>query len=299
MDRRTDAVRGKHHLALILSAIFFWGTSFTATKLAYQTFPPLTLGACRFAIALAALGLVARAKGQLFLPARRDFGIIALTGFLGITLYYGCENLGIKMLTASNAALIVSAMPALAIALEYLFYRTPVGKLQMAGVALSMFGVYWIATAGNGDEGQDANMLLGALLLVAAGVVWAFYNIATKSVVNRYPITTITFYQTAVGFLTFLPLAWWERGQWQTPTWETAGLLLYLSLFCSVAAFLFYNHGLRKFSAGIAAIMLNLIPVIGVALGVLVLKEQLFAGQVLGGLTAIVGVSLTVLKRPA
>ena len=40
----------------ILGALIIWSSSFVAIKIAYQTFPPITLGAVRFVVATLILG---------------------------------------------------------------------------------------------------------------------------------------------------------------------------------------------------------------------------------------------------
>lgn len=281
------------HLAAAIAAILLWSTSFVATRLAYDSFAPLTLGALRFVIASALLAAAVFAGRMFVVPARRDLGWMALSGLLGITLYFAMENIGVSLTSASNAALIVGSYPAITILLERIIYGVRVSRLRALGVGMAMFGVYLVA-GGDGGEGRDR--LLGNIILVLTGIVWAFYNFVTRKVVGKYPGFVVSFYQTLAGTVAFIPLALLERESWRTPTASSVLLLFYLGVLCSVAAFMLYNHGLRRLSPGAAVSLANLIPVLGVLLSVIVLDETIRPAQMAGGAIVIAGVFLSVRK---
>ncbi|WP_172196003.1 DMT family transporter [Saccharibacillus qingshengii] len=287
-----------HTLYLIaaLIAIIFWSTSFVGTKIAYASFPPLTLGAARFAIASVILGAILLLRREFTRPAPKDLGMMALSGLLGTTVYFALENIGVQLTTASSAALIVASYPAVTALLEFFFYRTRISWMRGTGIAMAVFGVYRISGGSAGEGGTHE--LTGNLLLIAAGFVFAIYNFATRKVVGRYSMVTVSFYQTIAGTIAFIPLALTETRQWQVPTAESMGMLLYLGVFCSVAAFMLYNFGLRGLTAGTAMALMNLVPIIGVALSIGLLGESLRTDHWIGGAIVIAGVILSVRERP-
>lgn len=296
MDAEKSSDGDGVYLVSALAGIFLWSTSFVVTKLAYDTFPPLTLGVCRFVIASAALTIILAVKKGFMLPPLRDIARLSLSGFLGITLYFTMENIGVKMTSASSAALIVASYPAITIFLERLIYGTAIPAVRWLGILLAIGGVYLVSVSGlRGDAG---NAFWGNILLAATGLVWAAYSFVTRSVVNRYPAGVVSFYQTIAGTIAFLPLALLERGEWKMPTAFSFGALAYLGLLCSVAAFVLYNNSLRRLSAGTVVTLMNLVPVIGVALSVLVLGEEIHAMQIVGGIVVISGVCIGIRARP-
>lgn len=281
------------HLAAVVAAMMIWSTSFVATKLAYSSFKPLTLGAARFIIAAILLLAVAWYMKLLKLPPWRDLGMMALSGLLGITLYFSMENIGVSWTSASNAALIMSSYPAITMFMERIFYGIRVSGRKWVGIVLAMVGVAFISgsNAGAGDR-----ELLGNLILSGTGVVWAFYNFTTRSVVNRYPAVTVSLYQTLTGAIAFIPIALLEGQTWEMPSTGSIAIVLYLGTFCSVAAFMFFNYGLRKLTAGAAVSLTNLVPVFGVLFSVIILGEKVGLLQLLGGAVVIFGVYLSVRK---
>ncbi len=131
-------------------------------------------------------------------------------------------------------------------------------------------------------------------MLLATGLVWALYNFATQNVVQRYSTFTVIFWQTLIGAAAFLPLALLEAGSWQTPTLPGLMGALYLGAFCSIAAFILYGYGLRGLDPGSAVSMVNLVPIFGLILAVVGLKEEVSLMQVIGGLIVVGGVTLSV-----
>ncbi|OPH61380.1 multidrug ABC transporter permease [Paenibacillus ferrarius] len=282
------------YLIAVIIAILLWSTSFVGTKIAYNSFPPLTLGAARFVIASLILGAIMLSRKEFIRPAPKDIGLMALSGILGTTLYFALENIGLELTTASSAALIVASYPAIAALMEFIFFRVKISWLKGLGIVMAIAGVYQIS---GGSSGGIAGNLTGNLILILAGVVFAAYNFTTRKVVKNYSMVTVSFYQTIAGTLAFLPLAWIERARWQVPSTESLWTLLYLGVFCSVAAFMLYNYGLRNLSSGTAMALMNLVPLFGVIFSTLFLHEVLHIFDLIGGMIIIVGVILSVQEK--
>ncbi|WP_253724463.1 DMT family transporter [Sporosarcina sp. HYO08] len=282
-----------YYLCGAIIAVLIWSTSFVGTKMAYASFPPLTLGAVRFLIAAAVLGIVRMViKEQVVKPTRKDLGLIALSGLLGTTIYFALENIGLDLTSASNAALIIASYPAITALLEFIFYRTRISWVKGLGIAVAIFGIYLISGGTQGGQGEQE--LFGNSLLIAAGVVFALYTFTTRKVVSKYSMLTISYYQMLIGSIAFIPLAFFEVDRWQIPTSGSMLMVVYLGIFCSVIAFFLYNLALRNLSSSTAVALMNLVPVFGVLLSVVVLNEVLRGGQYIGGIIVLIGVVLSV-----
>ncbi|MEI2316994.1 DMT family transporter [Bacillus paramobilis] len=293
----TKIIKNAKSLSMLaaVTAIFLWSTSFVATKIAYNSFTPLTLGATRFLIATIILGIIMKITKQDFKkPSRKDIGYISLSGLLGITIFYSMENIGVKLTTASNAALIVASYPAITVLIDFLFNRKGITLIKGIGIALAVIGVYQITFHSPNQGGSQ--QLIGSVILILAGVAFTFYTFTTSKCVAKYSLITVSFYQTLAGTLVFIPLSMLERSSWKIPTIDAVITVLYLGIFCSVIAFLLYNYGLRNISSGSAVALLNLVPVFGVIFSVLFLNEVIGIHHLIGGFIVILGVFLSVLE---
>ena len=275
----------------ILGALVIWSSSFVAIKIAYETFPPITLGAVRFVVAtliLGALTLLSRNRVKL---EKKDIGTVALSGLMGITLYAVLQNIAMQWTSASSATLIIASYPAITLLLESLIYKVKMNLFKIIGILIAIAGVVILSYV-KADTRQQGE-LLGVVLLLVAGIAWAFYNFLTKKVVNRYPSISLLFYQTLFGTIFMAPLALFERANWAPPTVLSFSMMLFLGLFCSVLAFLLYNNGLKKLPASSVTSMLNLVPIFGVFFSWVLLGEQVTLRKVIGGVIIIAGVMIS------
>ena len=278
----------------ILGALIIWSSSFVAIKIAYETYPPITLGAARFVAATLILGVLTLLPKNRIRLEKKDILPVAVSGLMGITLYAVLQNIAMQWTSASSATLIIASYPIITLLLETLIYKTKLSAVKVIGILIAIGGVVILSYVK--AEARQKNELLGIVLLIVAGIAWAFYNFLTKKVVNRYPSISLLFYQTLFGTLFMLPLSLFERTQWQAPTLMTFSMMLFLGVFCSVIAFLLYNLGLKKLSPSSVTSMLNLVPIFGVFFSWLLLGERVTLQKVIGGTIVILGVMLSLRK---
>ncbi|WP_271813804.1 DMT family transporter [Clostridium beijerinckii] len=275
-------------------AVVLWSASFIATKLAYETFAPIQLAAVRTLFAVILFWFMRKITSNNEQIQKEDRMRIALSGFLGITLYFAIENIGVSMTSSSNSALIVASFPAVTTLLEFFIYHSKPNVKKVLGIILAIIGVA-VLTQINVDG--NSKSMLGNIILIGAGIVWAFYNFITRDLTNKYSAMTLTYYQMLAGFIFFLPFVIIEGKTWRMPTMTSASALIYLSVGCSIVAFLLYNLGLRKLSASISVSLMNLVPVLGLIFSILILHERVSTVQILGGVIVIVGVILSSIQK--
>lgn len=272
-------------------AVILWSASFIATKFAYEVFSPIMVGFIRFLIASILLWITKIITRENIKPTKKDLITIAISGLLGITLYFTAENIGVKLTTASNASLIVASYPAITVLFEFLIYRRKPNFKKALGIILAIIGIFILTAIQNGEF--DNKALIGNIILIFAGIVWAFYNFTTRSVANKYTPLTLSFYQMLFGTIFFIPLVLIEKGSIGHFSMQSVTALLYLSVGCSVIAFLLYNLGLKKLSASTSISLMNLVPVFGIVFSFVFLQEKISISQIVGGIVVIAGVILS------
>lgn len=281
----------------VLGALIIWSSSFVAIKVAYETFPPITLGAARFVVAALILGALTLLPNNRRRLEKKDILPVAVSGLLGITVYAVLQNIAMQWTSASNATLIIASYPIITVLLETMIYKTKMNLFKIVGIIIAIGGV--VVLSYMKPEERQQNELLGILMLIVAGVAWAFYNFLTKKVVNKYPPITLLFYQTLFGAIFMLPLSLFEHAKWMEPTTMSFLMMLFLGVFCSVIAYLLYNLGLKALSPSAVISMLNLVPIFGVMFSFLLLGEAITLRMVIGGAIIILGVMLSVRRTRA
>ena len=74
--------------------------------------------------------------------------------------------------------------------------------------------------------------------------------------------------------------------------WRMVVSLLYLGVFGTAVAFVWYYMSVKKVGASTTSIFNNLVPVFGVAISVLILGEPLLVSMLVGGAVTIIGVTM-------
>ncbi|MEL4356640.1 MULTISPECIES: DMT family transporter [unclassified Luteococcus] len=281
-------------LALIGSMVLF-AASYTITKVALVDVGPLTLGTVRFLLATVVIaGILAATRGWQR-PTPRDARTLALGGLLGVTAYFALENLGVAWSTATDATLLSAAFPAVIAVTDVLLNKAVIGRRGWFGILLAMVGSVAIVFGGPISDEAGPKRLWGDLLILLAAVVWALYTFATREVVTRYSSWTTVLWQDGVGALAFIPLALTEARTWRPPSHPvpTISAVLSLTVLCSVLAMVLYALAVRQLSTAVVAASINLVPMFGLVIALLVLHEPVGWGQVAGCAVVIGGVWLT------
>lgn len=281
----------------VVAAALFWSSSYAVTERVLEDVGPLSIGAIRFTLAALLLCVLVRTNRH-HRPARPDARQrwqLYLSGFLGITVYFVLENVGVDLSTASDASLIVATYPLMTMLLELVVLRTRMPLPRVAGVLLATVGAFLVVR--NGAQVGGGSRWLGDILLLLGGVAWAGYNLLGKRASTGQDAMGVTYYQTLAGAAGFLLASPLEAGDWRTPDATASSLLVYLAVACSVGGFLLYNYGLRRMASSVAVNILNLVPVFGVIGAVVINGESIRPAQAAGGAIIIVGVALGVIER--
>lgn len=275
-------------LGCIILAVLFWGFSFISTKIVLQQIPPISIAFFRQVITAAILVPWLIWIKSLPRASWKTLIVIAAASLFGIVFYFILENYGIKFTTASNASMIVSALPIFTLLSEAIFFKLKVTWRMILCIGLSMLGVYFVVTV-DGRLDVSSARFVGNLLVLGAMVCWVIYTILNKQLSKDYSSMAITAYQSLVSVALFAPLILTEVSQWDTiKAWS--GIvwlnLVFLGIFCSGLAYFCYIYAVKRLGATIAAAFLNLVPVVTVIGGFFILHEKLTFMQ-LGGIVLI------------
>lgn len=281
----------------IFLAVVFWGLSFVSMKsLLITGFPPFTMIFIRYLLVCLILIFMLFFNHENKKITRKDYLVLAISGIIGVTLYFLFESKGIEYTTASNASIIIAMVPIVSLLVDIFYYKNPVTWIQTMGIVLSFVGVYLIILPSSRVSG-GTHVILGNLLMLGACISWVLYSIFSKQLHQRLSNFTITAYQSIFGTLFLILPALLERSKWIPVVGISWFHFLYLAILCSILSYFLYNYSLRHLGLSTVSVYINLIPVVGVIGSVLYLKEILYPIQILGGLVVLVSLFLVNQKR--
>jgi len=269
-----------------------FGLSFVATKYALRGFEPLLLALLRFSLAGGILWVVWRLRSRGERVSRRELARLALLGFVSLTVYFSFENLGIARTSASEAAILIGAIPLFVVILNTFTLRERSSARQWVGIALSFAGIAALVLLGGGAGGGS---LTGNLLVLVASLSAGVYSILARRLLVSRPALFVTTFQNLFGALFMLPLALAEAALVgvRHPTPRATGGLLFLTVVCSITAYLLLNYAFRFLAASKVAVFINLTPIVAVASAYVLLGERFTPGQAFAAVVVVAGVWLT------
>ena len=265
------------YLLLILTTLF-WSGNFVLSRGMHAAMPPLALSFWRWLVALIILLVLAHRHLWTQRSLLRHHGrFIVVQGLLGVLGFNTLLYLAMQHTTAINAVLVNSCIPVLIVLFSWLLYRETMSPRQCVGVLVSLLGVVLIMVKGEISALRQVSFNRGDLLVLAAAAVWALYS----SNLKRYPqglhplayLTAIN----VVGLTAIFPLYLLELAQGKTFAINPASVvtILYVAVFASVLAFIFWNRAIRTIGANKAGPFVHLMPVFSTVLAVLFLDETL------------------------
>ena len=286
-------VRTKGIIALIVT-VTIWGATFVITQAALDTFGPFTINMVRYLIASALLLPFAWRRGFRFrLVLDRQY---MLVGFTAFGLYYVLQNVGLRYTSAASASLISAGVPIVAALLSAIFLRERVVGRQWIGIALAVVGTVLVVWGGASDTAVP-NAALGNALIVGSVLVWGWNTIVVKRAQGRHDALVITTASFFPGIVIHIPLVGWELAQTGLPSPDLAAIMavLFLAIVGSALTMWLWNVGIQSTSAATAGAFVNLVPLVGVLLALL-LGDRVASQQIVGGLLSLTGVWISSMK---
>ena len=281
----------------LILAISFWSGNFILGRYFSTDISPLNLAFWRWIFALG-----------LFLPFTwknlfREKNIIlqnwwklSILGILSVGLFNTLIYTGLQTSSATNAFIINATAPIFIVILLKFVIKDKFTVYQYLGVFFSMTGATFIIIQGDFERLKNLTFQKGDLWILGANIAWSCYSIGLKTwkpknlSPNTFLLVTII---TGNIFLSVLQIYNPEPSvKWN---FSIGILLLYLSLFASIAAYLCWNEGVRQVGPQISGQFLNLVPLIGVVLSTIFLKESLeiyhWTGSIIIGIGLFLGTS--------
>ena len=278
-------------IALVLMLCLSWGFNQIAVKLALPDVPPMMQALIRSAGALPVMLAVGWFRGVKFFE--RDGSLVP--GLMAGVLF-GIEFVliftGLVFTSAARAAVFLYTAPFFVALGSYQFLGERLSAQQWGGLALSFAGV--ALAIGVPQPNVDAKVLLGDLLVVGGGALWAATTLIAKGtrLRNAAPEKALG-YQVAVS-IPILSGASWFAGETIThaPSLLSVSLLAYQAFWVVGCTFVLWFALIRSYSASKLSAFTFVTPLFGVVAAYFIMKDQLSIAFGAAALLVIAGLYL-------
>jgi drug/metabolite transporter (DMT)-like permease len=263
---------GRVYFFLILTT-FFWGGSFLFTKIGVSTIPPQLFVLARFCLAtlIMLIAFAPRLKKLDRSIIRRGMIVGTALGLTNLSFVFGIQGTSISRAGVLNN-LFVLFIPLI----TKVIWRDKVGRINIAGIALAVIGIWLLATGG----GHGFNR--GDLVSTLCAFLIACHIITVSKVLKNDDVYLVSLVQ----FATVATLAGASSLLIPLPSFnvtpEAVRSVIYCAVFPTVFCFTLQNIYQRYVTPTRAGLVYTLDPVWSLMAGFFILGERLNSLEWLG-----------------
>jgi drug/metabolite transporter (DMT)-like permease len=282
-------------VALMLMLCLSWGFNQIAVKLVLPDVPPMLQALARSSGALPVLLIIGWLRGVKFFD--RDG---TLWAGVSAGVIFGIEFVliyrGLLLTSASRAVVFLYTAPFFVALGSYLFLGERLRASQWAGLGLSFAGVALAIGVPQADV--DAGVLLGDLLIVGGGALWAATTLIVKATaLIRAPAEKGLGYQVAVSIPIFVFAAWLtDERITHMPSALSLSLLAYQAFWVVGLTFLLWFALVKAYSASKLSAFTFITPLFGVIASYFIMHDTLTLAFAAAAVLVIAGLYLV--NRP-
>ena len=288
-------------LLQLAGTMFLSASHVVLAKIVLRTFPIFFASGATMGLTAVAYVVAMTLKGwKLPRLSAREVLLLVLQAFGGLFLYRILILLGLQRTGAIEAGIVLSSTPAVVGLLAFTFMRERVTWRTLVAIVLCSLGILVLNLTRSGVQAAArSGVALGSLLLFLAVIGDALYTVIRKVLSSRISALANSTFISILCFVMFLPLILADL-----PKVDFAGIpakswliLLYYGTVVPSLSFVLWFRGVSKVRVSIAGIFSSLLPIFTLLLSLLILRERLTLGQLLGMVMIIIGILLSTLRR--
>lgn len=263
------------YLMLSLMSLF-WAANIVLGRYVAGHVPPFALTFCRWAGTFLVLAPFAGPYLVRDWPViRKHMPLLLLLAFTGFAFNNALSYWGLQHTQALNALLIQSSGPLFVALWSLMLFGVRLSWMQAAGILVSLLGVLVIILRGDLVALAAIQVNSGDISFAAALFVFGLYSALMPKRPKINPLSLICF-TTGAGAVMLIPLVGWEMSSGDLLKFDTltVSTLIFVVIFPSTLAYIFFNRGIELIGPNRAAPFFHLVPVFGSAMAILLLGEK-------------------------
>jgi drug/metabolite transporter (DMT)-like permease len=261
----------KGALFLTVLAGVLWGTSFPAIKIGLVFVDPYMFVFLRMFLASVSVLLISALTKNLNVSLAKE----RLVWYLGLLngFAYLIQYVGMSFTTASKASLFVNLSAVWVAVLSWVVLRERFSTKKVLGIVSGLVGVLFITTNLNVHE-LAQGMIMGDGLVLLSGILWSFFIVYNKIVVDSYNVSQSMpwiFLATTLPLTPFILLS-------STPSLlnlpaEAWIAIVYTAVFCWLIPYYLWLKGLKHISPATSTVILLTEVIVAIIISFSFLEE--------------------------
>jgi len=279
-------LKNPQNRALTLGYLFavgstaIWAGNFVIARGINQSVSPVSLAFARWLVAVLVFAPFTwrhlRAEWQVI---RANLGYLAICGILGVTMFNTLIYTAAHTTDTLNISLISITFPVFIVLFSALFLGERVNMHQGIGMLLIAAGVLVLVTKGALYRLLEMTFAIGDVWVLLASIVFAIYSILVKHKPKGLSLWAFQLSTFGLGLLFLFPLFLWEQfnGAYFAVEGNTLLAVLYIGIFASLLAFIFWNRAVTVIGPAKAGMVYYTLPIFSGILAFFTLGEKMTA----------------------
>ncbi len=294
-------------IALLVCGNALWAGTYAAGKIALAGLSFVELNALRFTLATFLLLPVLWSGRSILrreLSHRPSMRALVRLVVLGFVLNKAFEYAGLSLSTAVDVALLIATESIFTAVLSWIVLDEAVTAAGVTALVVGLAGVYLVVARGlvpdlSGPAGLSR--VIGDLLVMFALIFEAAYTIGGKASLERIPPLLLIGFTVAGSLVIWIPAGLLDIAHSGMPTMTPGAwfAVAYMAAFATVGGYWMWFRGLSVVDASAAAPFLFIQPLLGAALGVILLGESLTWATVTGAALILASLAIVTLGAPS
>ena len=220
----------------------------------------------------------------------KDYGWLALFGFVGYYLASYFDFEGLNYIKAGLERIILFVYPTIVVFLSWLIFKQKITKVQGIAILITYVGVlitFWDELDVSGNE-----VLLGGFLVLLSAITYASYLVGSGWLIPKFGVLRFTCYAMIVSTICIM-MHYLVSGNWQFMDypWPVYAYGLAMAIFATLIPSFLVSAAIERLGANNFSILGSLGPISTILLAFVFLNEKLTYWQLVGMLVVIFGVT--------
>lgn len=222
----------------------------------------------------------------------RDFIQLAISALFGVAFNMLLFFKGLSITTPINGAVLMLNTPIFVVVFAALYLREKMSLQKVGGIAIAAFGA--LLLMGGTRFNFSEQTVWGDLMVTANAIIYAFYLVYAKSLMQKYHPLTVTMWSFVFGWFVVLPFGIGEFTEIDfanipSRIWLLIGFVTVGSTFVT---YVLNAYALRKASPSLVGSYIYLQPVLATLIAIISGSDNLTLEKILYIFTIFAGVFL-------
>ena len=276
--------------ALLTILALIWSSAFFNIKIATYSYGPVTIALLRTffgAIPVVGICLIKKIKIEAF---SKDWYWFAAIGMINLVIPFFLIAYGVQRVQSNLAAILMASTPLSATVLAHLFTKNEkINLIKIVGVLVGFSGIVFLFSD---NVLINENNFTYALLILFGSTFYVIGGLLTLKVSDKKN-ENVTASILIWGTLFLIPITAFTEKPWNlNPSLDSTISLVYLGVVATGLAWLLRFKILKNNGLVFQAQVAYLIPIFGIILGYIFLKELITSKVLIALLAVIIGIYL-------